>query len=115
MFPEPGRSQSKLPPSGPLAFTEIAAEKEELFLGSPTPEATLRAQDLVLPQCSPRGWRERGGAKPWGTGPHLPQAQAGRQGEGDVRGRKGPRGQEEETHVGKEAPPLEPESGGRGV
>lgn len=37
----------------------------------------------------------------------LPRAQAGSQGEGDVRGRKGPR-LEEETHVGKEGgpPPL---------
>lgn len=37
-----GRSQSNLPPPGPSAFTEIATEKEELFLGSQTPEPPLR-------------------------------------------------------------------------
>lgn len=99
-----GRSQSNLPPSGPLAFTEIATEKEELFLGSQTPEPTLGGSGPGPASMSPRGWRERGRAEPWVTGPHLPQAQAGSQGEGDVRGRKGPRGPEEETHVGKEAP-----------
>lgn len=63
----------------------------------------------------PQGMEGVRRSKTLGHRPHLPQTQAGRQGEGDVRGRKGPRGQEEETHVGKEAPPLEPESGGRGV
>ena len=113
-----GRSQSNPPPSGPFAHTEIATEKEQLFLGSQTPEPTLRAQDQVL--NAPQGME--GARKRRALGHSPPPAQTapgpGRKPRGRrCEGKEGAQGPEEETHVGKEAeeaPPPLPESGGRG-
>lgn len=55
---------------------------------------------------SPLRWIQRGSSDPWGhsppPAPRCPRPRQEAKGKEDVRGRKGPRAREEETHVGED-------------
>lgn len=97
IFPEPQggcHSQIDLPlDSGPL---QDPCRERAAISRLRNPRTCSPASGPGPASVSPLGWMELGKPEPWApqppTQPTPSQAQAGSQGEGDVRGRKGPRG-----------------------
>lgn len=106
IFPEPGRLKSNPPPPEPWGPCRNPYREKAAISRFPQTPRTQSQGSLGLGPASMYllGWTELGRPESQihspPTLPMLPQAPAGSQGE-DVRGRKGPRAQEEATHVGE--------------